>query len=195
MTQEPTECCDEVIKTTIVEAIIRELKHSHNIESIKVELFRMKNEGIMSQTICNWAIAEAHMLAAKKVDDNAEVRQYTPIELSHDDLYYACLCSAIANSTSNIAECKSLFQSLSHKLLNKIAVTQSECPLEFPSCLIAVSSSTSENKTSTTCYIAFQDLKIQGDVYAEASTFGKGTYYSCMSICLFIITPTNIVTL
>ena len=166
---------DEVIKTTIAEAIIRELKYSHNIESIKVELFRMKNEGIMSQTICDWAIAEAHMLAAKKVDDKAEVRQYTPIKLSGDDLYHACLCSAIANSTSNnIVECKSLFQNLSHKLLNKIAVTQSGCPLEFPSCLVAVSSSTSKNKTSTTCYIAFQDLKIQGDVYTEASTFGKG---------------------
>ena len=165
---------DEVIKTTIVEAIIRELKRSHNIEHIKVELFRMKNEGLMSQIICDWAVAEAHMLAANEVDDNAEMRQYTPIKLSDDDLYHACLCSAIANSTNNIAECKSLFQSLSHKSLNKIAVTQSECPLEFPSCLIAVSSSTSENKTSTTCYIAFQDLKLQGDVYTKASTFGKG---------------------
>lgn len=174
---------DEVIKTTIVEAIIKELKYPHNIESIKFELFRMKNEGVMSQTICEWAIAKAHMLAAEKVDDNAEVRQYTPIKLSNDDLYHACLCSAIANSTcNNMAECKSLFQSLSHKLLNKIAFTQSECPLEFPSCLVAVSSSTSENKTSTTCYIAFQDLKIQGDVYTEASTLGNGII---IIICMY----------
>lgn len=167
---------DEVIKTAVVEAIVRELKHSHNAESISVELSGMKREGVMSQAICDWAIAETHMLATNKVDDSTELIQYTPTELNDDDLYHACLCSAIANSSNNMAECKSLFQSLSHKSLKKLSVTQSGCPLEFPSCLIAVSSSTSENKTSTTCYIAFKDLKIQGDVHvhAEVPRFGKG---------------------
>ena len=166
---------DEVIKTTIIEAILKELK-TVSVESIKSELSKMT---VISPEIRDWAISQAdieykQMLTANVIDDETVLKHCTPVELDKDDLYHASICSTVINQSCDREQCKTLFQRLSRRSLKKIAVTQPCGRLPFPSCMVVVCSNSSES-TETTCYIAFKDFHFRELAnYVQKSTLGKG---------------------
>ena len=101
--------------------------------------------------------------------------QRTPIELDHDDLYHASLCSKVICESIDAKECSQLLQSSSHRSLQAVSVTQLlEDQVVFPKCMIALYSDESGKRT---CFVAFADFafqKILKCVTHNKATFGTG---------------------
>lgn len=177
---------DDLIKPLIIEAIAKELKCSAKIEYITDELTKMHQEELISSELLTWAISETEkehkqMLETSNVDFDTLLKQSPPVKLHDDDLYHASLCSNIVNKSSNTEQCVELLQGLSYESL---FVSLSEDNLAFPTCMIAVSSDSS-NRTAT-CYVAFRNIPSFKDQElfsdGQKSTFGKGTHgsqYAC----------------
>lgn len=168
---------DELIKPLIIEAIAKELKSSARIEYITDELTRMHQEELVSSELLAWAISETEkehkqMLETSNVDFDTLLKQSPPAKLRDDDLYYASLCSNVVNKSSNAEQCVELLQGLSYESLS---VSLSEDNLAFPTCMIAVSS---DSSNTATCYVAFQNISGFKDrellSNGQMPTFGKG---------------------
>ena len=177
---------DEVIKPGIIEAISQELKNSTDVGLITNELSRMQQEELISPELLTWATAETqrehrHMLETNADDNGQLVLLCPPVELNHDDLYHACLCSTIVNAPNGTGQCKRLLQSLSYKSVKELSLSQQQ-PTDvaaFPRCMIAISESDRGGDSKSTCYIAFENI-IDYKVWKrfdddQKASFGKGT--------------------
>ena len=178
---------DEILKSTIYDAISKELKNSTDIGLITEELSSMQQEELISPELLIWAtvetqrehrhILEANIICADNHDESVTV-VYPPVELKHDDLYHASLCSTVVNTPNDTEQCKKLLQSLSYKSVKELSLSQPNDVATFPKCMIAISSDR-RGSGATTCYVAFEniiDYKVwkQFKDYQKAS-FGKGT--------------------
>ena len=181
----PTE---EIIKAAIIEAVSQELKNSADIGLLTNELSSMQQEELISPELLIWATAETqrehrHMLDTNADDYDQLVMMCPPVELNHDDLYHASLCSTVVNTSSDTEQCKRLLQSLSYKSLKELSLSQPTDVATFPKCMIAISS---DKAGATTCYVAFENI-IDYKVWKlfddnQKASFGKGTMYCCL-IC------------
>ena len=184
---------DEVIKTTIMEAIVKELKRYDGSESIKHLLSEMTRDEVISPEIFDWAIAEMskeyeRVLAAANVDEETVLVHCSPVELDQVDLYHASMCTAILNKSTDPEQCKSLFQSLSHQPLKHISITQPSDQVFFPKCVIALFCSNVETSQDTTCYIAFDDFQFRElTCNAQKATFGEGLFVQCHIYYIIIL--------
>ena len=170
---------DAVIKTTITEAIAKEMKNlSNQVELMKKELSTMHHEGLMSPEIFDWASAEMSNVSVDVFTPDNSVPLPNQVPLEKVDLYHASLCCTVVNRAADTEQCRQLLQSLSYSgSLIEMSVSQSGDEAGFPRCMIALS--TDESK-GTTCYIAFENIKLQKLVSdIQKSTFGKGM---CISI-------------
>lgn len=176
----PTE---EIIKPAIIEAISQELKISTDIGLIMNELSNMQQEELISPELLIWATAETqrehrHIMLDTNADDYDQlVMMCPPVELNHDDLYHASLCSTIVNTSNDTEQCKRLLQSLSYKSLKELSLSQPNDVATFPKCMIAISS---DIAGATTCYVAFENI-INYKVWKQfdddqKASFGKGIY-------------------
>ena len=170
---------DAVIKTTITEAIAKEMKNlSNQVELMKKELSAMHHEGLVSPEIFEWASAEMSNVSVDVFTPDNSVLLPNPVLLENIDLYHASLCCTVVNRATDTEQCRQLLQSLSYSgSLTEMSVSQSGDEAGFPRCMIALSTNKSKG---TTCYIAFENLKLQKLVNdVQKSTFGKGM---CTSI-------------
>ncbi len=168
---------DAVIKTAITEAIAKEVKIlSNQVELMKEELSIMHHDGLMSPEIFQWATAEMSNVSVDVLMPDTPLPDR--VTLDNDDLYHASLCCTVVDRTIDIEHCRELLQSLSYSgSLTEMSVSQSGDQAGFPRCMIALSS---DKLKGTTCYIAFENLKLQKLVNdVQKSTFGKGT-------CIFV---------
>lgn len=182
----PTE---EIIKPAIIEAISQELKTSTDIGLITNELSNLQQEELMSPELLIWATAETqrehrHMLETNVDDYDQLVMMCPPVELNHDDLYHASLCSTIVNTSSDTDQCKRLLQSLSYKSLKELSLSQQTDAATFPKCMIAISS---DGSGANTCYVAFENI-INYKVWKlfdedQKASFGKGKVFLCSYTC------------
>jgi hypothetical protein len=174
---------EEMTKAAIIEAISQELKISTDIGLITNELSCMQKEELISPELLTWATAETqrehrHMLETSADDYDQLVMMCPPVELNHDDLYHASLCSTIVNKASDTEQCKRLLQSLSYKSLKELSLSQPTDVATFPKCMIAISSD-GGGATTSTCYVAFENVidnkawKLFDD--DQKASFGKGT--------------------
>ena len=162
---------DAVIKTAITEAIAKEM--SSKVALMKEALTTMHHEGLMSPEIFDWASAEMSNVSIDTFTPDYTVPPPDPIMLNKVDLYHASICCTVVNRATDTEQCRQLLQSLSYSgSLTDMSVSQSGEEAGFPRCMIALSS---DKTMGTTCYIAFENLKLQklvNDVHK--STFGKG---------------------
>ena len=177
----PTE---DIIKPAIIEAISQELKNSTDIGLITNELSCMQQEELISPELLTWATAETqrehrHMLAINVDDYDQLVMMCPPVELSLDDLYNASLCSTMVNKSSDTEHCKRLLQSLSYNPLKELSLSQPTDVATFPKCMIAISEPNGGGATTSTYYVAFENIvdykawKLFDD--DQKASFGKGT--------------------
>ncbi len=168
----------ESIRSTIVDTINVEEKLGADIKQVNDELFKMHQEGIISQEIYEWAISEARPKERPETDQSSVsscdtlLTQYTPIELDNDDLYHASLCSKVVCEATDAEQCSQLLRSSS---CQSVSMTQLEDQGTFPKCIIALFSDDSGSKT---CFVAFDDFTFQeilslSDEHS-GSTFGAG---------------------
>ena len=181
----------DTVKSTIKAAIVKALKMANDPQTIKDELSRMKD--LISPDIIQWALTETQRLydemVAPKVDDIHEHDDFVmpgiPAEVRNDDLYHAAVCCSAISHSNDRDKCKELFQSLSSMTVESFSMTQCEDQATFPTCMVAICSSSSNTKHKT-CYVAFQDLRFrQLSTDANKSTFGKGMHTSHVVCILF----------
>ena len=162
---------DAVIKTAIAEAIAKEM--SSKVALMKEALTTMHHEGLMSPEIFDWASAEMSNVSIDTFTPDYTVPPPDPIMLNKVDLYHASICCTVVNQATDTEQCRQLLQSLSYSgSLTDMSVSQSGEEAGFPRCMIALST---DKTMGTTCYIAFENLKLQklvNDVHR--SSFGKG---------------------
>jgi hypothetical protein len=167
---------DAVIKTTITEAIAKEMKNlSNQVELMKEALSTMHHEGLMSPAVFHWASAEMSSVSVDSFTPSETIPLPSQVTLDKFDLYHASICCTVVNRATDTEQCRRLLQSLSYSgSLTEMSVSQSGDEAGFPRCMIALSS---DNSSGITCYIAFENLKLQklvNDIHK--STFGKGMY-------------------
>ena len=165
---------DAVIKTTITEAIAKEMKNlSNQVEQMKEALSTMHHEGLMSPAIFDWASAEMSNVSVNSFLPDDIVPLPSQATLDKVDLYHASICCTVVNRATDTEQCRQLLQSLSYSgSLTEMSVSQSGDEAGFPRCMIALST---DKLNGTTCYIAFENLKLQKLVTdVHKSTFGKG---------------------
>ena len=180
-----------MIKSAIVEAISKELNDSTDVGLITAELSMLQEEELISTEILNWASTETlrehrqvlesngtpacnQMSEMSNISYDQVVKRCPPVELNHDDLYHASLCSTVVNTSNDTEQCKRLLQSLSYKSLKELSLSQpSTDEAAFPRCMIATSSDKCSG--STTCYVAFENI-VDYKVWKsfDKSSFGKG---------------------
>ena len=184
----PTE---DIIKPAIIEAISQELKNSTDIGLITNELSCMQQEELISPELLTWATAETqrehrHMLEISVDDYDQLVMMCPPVELNHDDLYHASLCSTVVNTSSDTEQCKKLLQSLSYKSLKELSLSQPTDVATLPKCMIAISESDGGGATT---YVAFENVvdytawKLYDD--DQKASFGKGTIAHLLTVLQF----------
>ncbi len=171
---------DDIIKPAIIDAISKELKNLTDIGLITNELSSMQQEELISPELLAWATTETqrehrHMLEANTASCDQLVMTCSPVELNHDDLYHASLCSTVVNTSNDTEQCKKLLRSLSYKSLKELSLSQPSDIAAFPRCMIAISS---DRAGATTCYVAFENI-IDYEVWKQfsddqKSSFGKG---------------------
>ena len=173
---------DEILKSAINAAISKELKRSTDVGLITNELAKLQQEELISPELLAWATTETqrehgHMLEANTPTGDPMVMMCSPVELNHDDLYHASLCSTVVNTSNATEQCKRLIQSLSYKSVKELSLSQPNNVATFPKCMIAISSD-NEGATCTTCYVAFENIidykvwKLFDD--GQKASFGKG---------------------
>lgn len=165
---------DAVIKTTITEAIAKEMKNlSNQVELMKEALSTMHHEGLMSPAIFHWASDEMSNVSVDAFTPDNSVPLPNQITLESDDLAHASICCTVVNRATDGEQCRQLLQSLSYSgSLTEMSVSQSGDEAGFPRCMIALSTDKSKG---TTCYIAFENLQLQKLVKdVHKSNFGKG---------------------
>lgn len=177
----------DTVKSTIKAAIAKALKMVDDPQTIKDDLSRMKEEDLIPPDITLTEIYDE--MVAPKVDDIDEHDDFVmpgiPAEVRNDDLYHAAVCCSAVSHSNDRDKCKELFQSLSSMTVESFSMTQCEDQATFPTCMVAICSSSSNTKHKT-CYVAFQDLRFrQLSTDANKSTFGKGMHTSHVVCILF----------
>ena len=178
---------DAVIQITITEAIAKEMKNlSNQVGRMKEALSTMHHQGLMSPSILDWALAKLSDISVNSFISDDIVPLPSQATLNKVDLYHASICCTVVNKAMDTEQCRQLLQILSYSgSLTEMSVLHFGDEAGFPRCMIALST---DKSGGTTCYIAFENLKLRKLVTGvHKSTFGKGMISSKIKIIMELL--------